>query len=235
MSLLTLVANAAEELNLPTPSVVITATDQTTITMAALANREGKDLASRGQWQALTKEATFTTVAAELQGTLADLAIDDFKYMLGETIWIRDLIEPIGGGISPQTWQMYKATNITGPYPKFRIINKSLYMIPAPAAGQTAAFEYMSGNWCQSSGGTGQSAWEADTDTGILDEDLMTLGLKWRFLRSKGFDYAEEFATYESRVNDALARDSTPQRLTLASRRSRSWTPRPNDGSWSIT
>jgi hypothetical protein len=42
-----------------------------------------------------------------------------------------------------------------------------------------------------------QSAWAADTDTGILSEEVMTLGVIWRFLKAKGFDYSEPFRTYE--------------------------------------
>ena len=32
---------------------------------------------------------------------------------------------------------------------------------PAPSAGHTFAYEYMSKNWCESSGGTDQAAWAA--------------------------------------------------------------------------
>lgn len=234
--MLTIVQQAAREINLPTPSVVATASDQTTITMLALLNREGKNLANRYQWNALVREATFVTLAAELQGTMAALTSDTgFNYMLGDTIWIRDMIEPVYGGLSPQYWQRYKANNITGPYPEFRIRNGSLYMIPSPTAGQTCAFEYMTKSWCESSGGTAQQAFAADTDVGRLDEDLLTLGLKWRFLRSKDFDYSEEFADYEARVADAIAREGTPRALTMARRRSRNWNPRPAEGSWSVT
>lgn len=212
MSLLTIMQAAADELSLPRPSAVVSATDQQTKTMLALANREGNQLSRRTRWQALIKEATFFTVAADLQGAMIMLA-PGFRYLLSNTMWNRSLIQPIRGGMYPEDWQELEAFTVAGPYPKFRIKGDNLYFLPVPTAGQTVAFEYMSNLWCQSSGGTGQTAWAADTDTGVLSEDLMTLGIKWRFLRAKGLDYEEEFNQYESAVADALARDQSLRQI----------------------
>lgn len=205
MSLLTIIQNVAAELNLPAPETVITATDKQTVTMLALANREGKLLATRGRWQEMTKIASFTTVAAELQGTMESIA-PGFNYLLGKTMWNQSMIQPVYGGLYPEDWEQLEAYTVQGPYPKYRIRNKSLYMLPIPTAGQTIAFEYMSRYWCQSSGGTLQDAWADDTDTGVLEEDLMTMGIKWRYLRSVGLDYSQEFADYESELADNLTR-----------------------------
>ena len=66
----------------------------------------------------------------------------------------------------------------------------------------------------------------ADTDTGILDEELMTLGLKWRWKKSKGLDYAEDFSSYEIRVQKAMQNDGAKMRIdTSNSERDR--VPRP--------
>jgi hypothetical protein len=53
---------------------------------------------------------------------------------------------------------------------------------PTATAGDTYAFEYVSLNWCQSAAAAEQAAWAADTDTGILSEELMTDGIVWRYL-----------------------------------------------------
>jgi len=42
----------------------------------------------------------------------------------------------------------------------------------------------------------------------LLDETLMTAGLIWRWKQSKGFDYAEDFRKYQTRVMNAIARDT---------------------------
>lgn len=104
-----------------------------------------------------------------------------FDYILNQTIWDRTLLRPVFGTLTPSQWQQLKAQNVTGPWNQFRIRGGNLLFIPAPSAGDTCAFEWVSKNFCQSSGGTGQSAWTADTDTGLLSEDLMKLGLIWRW------------------------------------------------------
>ena len=41
----------------------------------------------------------------------------------------------------------------------------------------------------------------------LLPETLLLMGLRWRWKKEKGVDYAEDFRTYESQVKDALGRD----------------------------
>lgn len=213
MSLLTIVQDAADLLSLPRPPAVASSTNTQVRQLLALANREGHIL-SRRSWRALEREATHTTVAAELQGALTTL-MPGLRYPLNATQWNRTQQEPLGGPLTPREWQALKAFTVTGPYQDFRIREGNFYLIPAPPAGETLAFEYVSNYWCQSEGGTDQSRWAADTDVGVLDEELMTMGVQWRYLRAKGFDYSEEFTDYEMAVNDALARDGNRRVLRL--------------------
>ncbi len=114
------------------------------------------------------------------------------------------------------------------------MVGNAVRFIPVPTAGHTVAFDYMSNLWCQSSGLVAQSAWAADTDTGILDEDLMCLGLHWRWLRSKGLAYAEQFNEYERQVNDAMARDGGHAWLNMSGYRYHRSSPFVQEGSWSL-
>jgi len=208
MTLLSIVQTVADRIPVAKPSFVINSGDDTTRQLLAIAQAEGKSLAKRTPWQALQKEATFATVATETQGTLATIASDLSRhYIRFCTLWNRTEEEPYDGPIDAKMWQAIKGENITGPNDWFRIWQDSLYITPAPTAGDTAALEYISVNWCQSSGSVGQSAWAADTDTGILDEDIMTLGILWRFKKDHGLDYAQDFVEYEQQVNDAISKD----------------------------
>lgn len=223
----------ADELNLNRPPVIITAADQQTKSMLALAKREGDELSRRHQWSALIKEATHTTLAAEFQGLLATIA-PGYRYMVPESVWIRDNIQGVSGGLSPSVWQYRKASNVSGPHPEFRIKERGLYLIPAPAAGLTAAFEFVSSHYCESAAGVSQAAWSADTDVGILDENLMTLGLKWRYLRSKGHDYSEEWNTYERAVTDAMARDTPSAPVDIGGHSAEFGIPFVPQGNWNL-
>lgn len=217
MSLLTIVQNACDDLGISRPTTVIGNTDKQITQLLAICTRECRDLASRYQWQAMTKVNTFTLALTESQGAMNGTVVStsDFDYILNETIWNRTLAEPIFGPVGASERQALAAFPVTGPYQRFWIRGGILSINPAPASADTAAFEYKSTHWCQSSGGTGQAAWAADTDTCKLDENIVTLGVIWRWLQRKGMDYAQDFESYESRVTDAMARDGGKPRLNM--------------------
>lgn len=214
MSLLTIVQDAADLVGIARPSAVAGGTDTTVRRLYALAKVEGISLMQRHQWSALITEASLTTLAAEDQGAIETIA-PGFSWWVGDTIWNRTKTLPIQGPLSPSDWQERKAQSFSGPYSQFRIKNGHLHMQPAPTAGQSIKFEYGSRYWCQSSGGTGKETWSADTDTGVLSEHLMALGLRWRFLQMRGLDYGEAFRSYEMEVGNAIGRDGAKRTLSL--------------------
>lgn len=220
MSLLTIVQNACKRIGISAPAAVVSSTDLQIIQLLALANEEGQELSTCSSaalsydWQALQAEANFTTTATESQGAITTIA-PGFKYIIDGTIWDRTKRLPVYGSLDPQTWQNYKAWGVTNPFPKYRVRGGLLLLMPVPAAGESYYFEYQSANWCTSSGGTGQTSFAADTDVALLDEDLMTAGLIWRWKQAKGFDYAEDFRKYQTRVINAIARDKESSVLYL--------------------
>lgn len=215
MSLLTIIQNVCKRVGIASPVTASGSSDVGIAQMIAIANEEGEELSERYPWSVLQTEATFLTLAAQLQGTVISIATNNFRYIINETIWNRTKNRPIYGSLSPSDWQLLKSSNVAGPYQEYRISGGNMYLLPSPPAGETCAFEYVSGNWCQSSGGTKQSAWSLDADTGILDEKIMTAGVIWRWKQIKGLEYAEDFRKYEIRVNDAITRDAGKPTLSM--------------------
>ncbi len=216
MSLLTLVQQVARRIGIPSPAGVASSQDQQIVQLMALANEEGQELAARpgAGWQALQNEATFTTVATESQGAITDLADADFKYILNNIMWNRTLLRPVYGPLGPQDWQALKARNVNGPFNQYRMRGNQVLFMPAPTAGETIAFEWVSKNWVTTSTGT-SSCWTADSDTGLLDEQIMTQGVIWRWKAAKGLEYSEDFNKYEGLVVDAIGRDGGKSTLNL--------------------
>jgi hypothetical protein len=213
MSLLQMVKDACDELSLPRPTVVIAATDPQVRQLLQLANVEGRNLAKRHNWQVLTTEHTFTTTATAVQLTASALPTD-FGWIIPETMWNRSSKRRVYGPIDNQEWQQVKGNSVNNVDPAFRIRNNTILLTPNPTTGHSIYYEYVSKNWCQSSGGTGQSRWAADTDTGKLDEFIMTLGLVWRFRKAKKLNFTDELAVYEREVTDAILRDGSRPRLS---------------------
>lgn len=206
MTLLTIVQGACDRIGLPRQSSVVSSADQTVRSLLALANEEGAALAREYPWQALTVETSFTTLAADQQTTLA-VAAADFDRFVDDSMWDRTADWKIEGPISAQEWQQNKALVAAGTTYWFRVRGGAILFTPQPTAGNTVYFEYISKNFCKSSGGTGQSAWAADTDTGVLPEELTTMGIVWRFKMSKGLAYADDLQKYNVEVSNAIARD----------------------------
>lgn len=223
MNVLQMVRSVCGAIGLQQPNSLIGSTDLQVIQLRELLNKEGSELGARSSsgWQALVREATFTTVATEIQGSLTTImgATNAYRHILNETIWNRTRQQPVFGPRGPSAWQGFKAFTFAGPYPEYRIRGASLLFLPVPAAGETCAFEYVSKNWLTSSDGTTQSSIVVhDEDVPALDDEILMAGLHWRWLKAKGLDYAEEFSAYERRVVDALARDGTKARLSLDNR-----------------
>lgn len=234
MSLLTIVQNAADRLGIPRPSAVIGTADTQVRQILGLAQQEGKELSRWGAWQALVKEQTFTATATETQtGALPD----DFGYLVEGAFWNRTANRRVMGPLDPQKWQALKTGLFTSIWDAFRIRGDDLLMNPTPNAGDAMAFEYVTIYWCTSADSvTERAAWASDDDIAKLDEELMTLGIIWRFLKAKGLDYSEAFRTYQMEVNKAFARDGGTRFLDMALDQggSGAFDPYVPEGSWTL-
>jgi len=234
LSLLSIVQNAAIDLNLTSPTVVATSTDTQVQQLMNLANRDGKDLVRRFDWQALTIETSFNTVNTQQQTTLSAVAPDFFR-MVDETMNNRTQHWRVIGPLSPQEWQRRLSLGAqVGVVNSFRIRGNEIWFFPVPPAGDSIYFEYISKNWAQDAGGAGKEAFTLDTDTALIDEDILTLGVKWRFLKAKGLDYSEEFRSYEAALEAVFGSDGARGPVDMTGSVV-DWTiPAIPDGSWNI-
>lgn len=147
----------------------------------------------------------------------------DFERIIDNTLWDRTRFWAMRGAQSPQEWQVYKSSAIgrASIQRRWRITqvnNVDFFTIdPAPTDnGSYLVFEYTSNAWCQSATGTKQTQWMADTDTGIIDEFLMRLGVIWRVLDRLGMNYLTARDDYERMVNKASAQDGGAATLNMA-------------------
>ncbi len=218
MSLLTICQAVAGRTGFPKPSFIVNNQDETAIRLFDLAQEEGKELAGRKLWQELIQEASFTTEAGKADYELATIA-PGFDYMLNDTEWNRSERRKLNGPVSPAEWQRDQTYLSASIYKDYRIRNNKIWLYPTPGEAQTYYFEYVTKNWCISQNDALQSEWKADSDTAVLDEELMILGLRWRFKKSKGLSYAEDFRTYEMQVQRALGRSGAAPTLSITRKR----------------
>lgn len=213
-SLLSIVNQVADRVGLVRPTGLIGSVDPQARQLLALAHQEGRELARRHPWQALTFEHTFTTIAAETQTGAIPAGFDRF---VPNTIYNRTTGEELRGPLTAQEWSDYKSGISVFVYDSYRVRGEAFLMAPTPRAGDTIAYEYVSKFWAMSAEDTtpDQQWWFADTDETVLDDELMILGIHWRYLRSRGLDYADAFQSYELALAQITGRDGGARILSM--------------------
>ena len=212
-TLLTEIQEFCEEYKLPVPATIIGNSDPNVQQLKAMLYRAGNEIAIRGDWSALTFECTHTTLAQEDQGVIYTITagtgnLTPFRKFRNETMWDRTDQQHVLP-INPIKWQELKALTSVSPRFKYRLRNQRLLFTPTPPAGHTVAFEWLSKWWIQDgTSGAIKERFDADTNSFLIEREILKLGLTWRWKKAKGFDYAEEWQQVEDRIAETLAHDT---------------------------
>ena len=234
MTLLSICQDAADELQLtPRPQSIIGSTAPGARRLLRFANAVGKELMTEFPWQVLRKEKTFTASADELQSGILP---SDFDRFVPETFYDRSGKIPLAGPIRAAQWQGLKMLGYSDRQRKFMIRGGSVYVIPAFGGNESCAFEYVSNQWCQNAAGDTQyTAWNANTDTALLDEELITRGVIYRYLENEGLPFEAAFQYYDGYKKDLRDNDEPEPNILAAGdiftqTTSRPWTGVPETG-----
>lgn len=221
MSLLSLIQSVCERTQLPSPSSVMGSPNTQIIQLRALLEEEGQALSKRGDWEVLRREATHTTLATEDQGAISTVAPIGFRYIANDTMWDRTDHLPVPL-LDSVAWQRWKGTVASTPRYRYRLRGGRFLLTPTPPAGHVLAFEYLSDRWILGADGTTyKTVFSLDTDEPLLPEDLLRAGLRWRWKKEHGLEYAEDFRDYEHQVADYLGRDGGKPTIWLDGTRDR--------------
>lgn len=181
--------------------------------------------------QVTMSEAATASGSVSLTFTKDTFALPtDFDRYIDQTQWDRRFHWEMIGPMSPQEDQFQRSgIAALGPRRKWRQIGRganAFRIWPQPSGSSdspaTLVWEYISNNWVNKAVGTFASALTANDDTVVFPDDLLMMGIKWRFWQIKGFAYADLQAEYIDWVNREKARDGGQKILSLA--------PRPHTG-----
>jgi hypothetical protein len=142
----------------------------------------------------------------------------DWSKQIPQTEWDRSNRWPLLGPNSPQDWQSFKSGIVyAGPRLRFRIQGDTLAINPPPSANLNLAFEYISKSWVLATDGvTYKNKFTADTDTFVFDDSLMTIGLKLRWLQTKGFEYDYAQREFNEILNFCQGQNKSAPKLSLS-------------------
>jgi hypothetical protein len=208
MTLLTICQDAAKIIGITAPDSVTSSTDTSVIQLEASVNQEGRAQVQKYGWEVLVKEGSHTTVGTESQGTMVSIA-SDFGRFSNDTMWNRTTNRRYYGPITDSEWQQILAVVSGGIANYFRIRGGNLLMYPTPTAGQSVKFEYISRYWVDTAGGSSPDAdkFSGDSQTTVLKEELIVLGVVWRFLKLKGLPYEHQYVDYQNRLSEYTGHD----------------------------
>ena len=195
------------------PVIVIGNDDKYVKKSLALLSKVGKKLAAMHDWQALQREQTFTTDGTGTYTRAAVFADGDFMRYINDTDWDRTNYRKMGL-VTPQEWQVLKSSVVTnvGITRYYKEQGNSILITP-DESGSTIVFNYISDQWItESTGVTGQSTFQADTDLVLFPEFLMELCLKYELKAGDGLPSAIDLKEFEDAREDLLASE-TPSRI----------------------
>jgi hypothetical protein len=219
MTLLTICQSAADEIGIPEPDSIINNTDPSVLQLKRAATRTGKSLVTRHPWESLTREGSFTSSAQTDQGSMLGFE-NNYGRFRNDTMYDRTSKLKIFGPLTDVQWQRLNATVSSGVRFWFRIRAGRLIIFPTIAASHAIFFEYVTKNWVDS--GTGATpavpdaaVFDNDSNTVAFDEELVTLGVIWRFLKGKGLPYQEQKLEYETQLADLIMQDGAKGTLNM--------------------
>lgn len=199
MTLLTICQSLAKNVGMSVPTSVISNAAREWVEAADFANHAGEELARRVDWGQLNTSATLT---GDGTNKVHDLGTDFSRLVQGVAV------VGSGGYVRPLTRMEWNTlTPVQGTPRYFLLEGNEMTLWPYLATAATVTISYQTKAWCSA----GQE-FVADTDTALIDEDLLTKCLIVRWRRQKGMDYADFEAEYESALQDFASFDDR-QRL----------------------
>jgi len=214
MTVLTACAEAAVELNQPEPTSLFTSPDTFGKELRLQANKAAVAIAQAYDWQRLL---TLGTLTGDASATAFALPSDyDRMPKKGQLHSQSFQASTFRKATDLDEWIYLTDTDLSASPGNWIIIGGQMNISPAMAVGETARFYYITNQIVAGA----KTAFTADADTFLLPERLLVLGIVWRWKSSKGREYSEAMANYETALSEEIGKDRGSNILTVGRQRS---------------
>jgi hypothetical protein len=192
------------ECGMDTVTAYVTSSRDEELRLVNLANRSARRIASGWKWSKMRKTYTFSLTSS----TTYDLP-EDFRELVADSTMTDSSLDYVDMHPHPSEWRNLQVNSIgSGPVYKMRIIGGSIHVY-APVSGDTVSFEYHSDYPILSATGTSKERFTADTDTFVLDDDLLMMDLIWRYKKLLGLqDWQIDLAEATSYANTVKGQEA---------------------------
>lgn len=209
MTILSVCQDAAVELSGAIPTTLFSTTDTFALELRRQANKAAKAIAKAHDWRKLTYLVTL-----DGDGTTTNFTLpSDYDRMpLKSNVF---LTSTPGTSLMPardlDQWLSYQTTPVVGSPGCWIFLSGDMQILPAIGEGDSAQFYYQTNEFIAGN----KTEFTADLDTYLLSEELLTLGIIWRWRASKRLEYAEDLKNFEIAFGEEAGRDKGSRLLAI--------------------
>lgn len=217
MTAIQLVNAACYEIGETPPAALFGATDTRGLQFLNVFYAIGRDLRQKKPWPQLKKAYTFTSSA------VAGYALPtDFFTGLFESGRNTTNRYSLIGSLSDADYNfLADGYLLNGLEASFRIFGlpgtNQFQYLPSTDTGSTILFDYISTNWIKTGASTFAEAITADSNTCVFDDDIMILGVQWKWKQMKGLENGWQAlrADYDKKIAKAFTRYEGSKRVSM--------------------
>lgn len=216
MTILSVAKDASKVIGIDEPDVLLSSTERQYVELLMIAQEMAERIARGHEWQKFSRIHTLTG-----DGTTEDFSLpDDYDRMLVKSqVWSSSLETPLSPISDLDKWLGLEVQSFDFVVNAWTIYGGLMHIKPALATSVTAKFFYQSNLIVAPASGANKATFTADTDTFRLDEQLLKLGIIWRWKESKGQAYAEWMQDYEELKERLVTRDKGSRMIRVGQMR----------------
>jgi len=191
--------------------------DPDDVQMVEIANRVAIEIGSYYDWGSLKIPHTIALAAGQSSYPLP-LGL---RWIIADSAWETDGSRKVDMPVEDNAWYQYKFSTLTsGGVIRARKYGDELEVVE-PFNGGSITFEYVTEYFVKEPAPTNilKEEFTKDTDTWLLDDQLLTLGIQAHWQQSKMMpSYQEHYKNYMNKMREAISRDAGGQTIGGASR-----------------
>ena len=227
VTLLGVVQTCCREIGLPVPGTVVGTVTAQVSQFVAFANVTGDALRDDIAWPALRQTATITLISGTTIYTVTPNELTGAytcNRIIAETGWDATNSWYFVGSVNDVEWAGWQYGVTATPIRRIwrTRSDSSIEIFPEPtSSGDELVLSTVANEWARSAAAAPKTSMAADDDTHLFNDRLFLLGVKWRFLESKGLPFMAPKAEYDAILGVRRAAARPARTVSLDSRRAR--------------
>lgn len=217
MTVLSAIQRACTPIGLGVPTAVFSSTEREHLELQDVANTVAGDMADFYDWQILKAIATITG-----DGTTTAFSLpSDYGRMLKKAELRASTFpgSPLEHITDTDEWLRIVVSGMTAGIGQWTIYGNQIQILPALANAATAKYFYIKNTIVDPASGSDKARFDMDTDTFLLDEGCLELGIIYKWKRNKGLPYAEELQDYNDKLAERAGNDKGSKILVVGRQR----------------